>query len=115
MEYQAVINVHLSYNNTIVTLCTPCGIVIDWASGGSIGFKGSRRASSSAASAAVRNIAETCVTKRLRNVSVRFEGVGKGRGGVLSGLDKNKLKVINLVDTTHFPHNGCRPPSRRRL
>ncbi len=107
--------VQASYNNTIVTLTDLNGNVIAWASAGSSGFKGPKKATPYAASIVVRNALDKAAAYGLREVSMFVTGVGQGREGAIRAFHSQGLEVVSIKDTTSIPHNGCRPPRPRRV
>src|SRR5208282_2515245 len=106
---EGVAHVHATFNNTIVTITDQQGTVIAWSSAGSVGFKGSRKGTPFAAQMA----AEACARKR--SVVVHVKGPGGGRESAVRALQAAGLGVISIKDVTPIPHNGCRPPKRRRV
>lgn len=110
-----IVHIHATFNNTIVTITTPQGKTIAWASAGSSGFKGSRKSTPFAAQTAAKKAAENALETGLTTVQVFFKGPGSGRETAVRAIDKAGLKIISLQDRTAVPHNGCRPPKRRRV
>ncbi|MGH7985592.1 MAG: 30S ribosomal protein S11 [Candidatus Binataceae bacterium] len=112
---EGVAHVHATFNNTIVTITDPQGLVVAWSSAGSVGFKGSRKgtpfAAQMAAEAAGRKVAEF----GMRSVIVYVKGPGGGRESAVRALQSAGLNVQSIKDVTPIPHNGCRPPKRRRV
>lgn len=112
---EGVAHIHATFNNTIVSITDPRGMVVGWASAGSVGFKGSRKgtpfAAQMAAEAAARKVAEV----GMRAVFVYVKGPGGGRESAVRALQAAGLNVISIKDVTPIPHNGCRPPKRRRV
>jgi small subunit ribosomal protein S11 len=112
---EGVAHVHATFNNTIVSITDPQGMVVGWASAGSVGFKGSRKgtpfAAQMAAEAAARKVGEV----GMRSVVVYVKGPGGGRESAVRALQAAGLNVISIKDVTPIPHNGCRPPKRRRV
>lgn len=104
-----------TFNNTIVTLTDPNGNVIAWASAGSTGFKGSRKGTPYAASMAAEAAAKRAMEHGLRQVEVYVKGPGSGREGAIRSLQAAGLTISTITDVTPIPHNGCRPPKRRRV
>ena len=109
--------VHLqcTFNNTIVTITDPEGNTLCWSSAGKKGFKGARKSTPFAAQVAAEDAAKTAVEMGVRSVHVYVEGPGAGRETALRGLNAGGLKIVYLRDVTPIPHNGCRPPKRRRV
>ena len=107
--------IQASLNNTIITITNPKGDVISWASAGVVGFKGSRKASPFAARAAATAVAKQSMTQGMQQVKVLVKGPGLGRETAIRGLQEAGLRVMLIRDITPLPHNGCRPPSKRRI
>lgn len=107
--------IHASFNNTIVTLTDPNGDVLSWASAGMVGFKGPKKATPYAASQVVKKACESAAPYGLKDVNVYIKGIGAGREGAIRALNTNGIQVLSIKDTTPLPHNGCRPPKRRRV
>lgn len=107
--------IQASFNNTIVTLTDSNGNVLGWASAGMVGFKGPKKATPYAASKVVEKAVEMVAPYGLKEVSVFVKGVGGGRESAIRGLNNQGLNVTAIKDTTPIPHNGCRPPKRRRV
>jgi small subunit ribosomal protein S11 len=104
-----------TFNNTIVTLTDPQGGVLSWGSAGSSGFKGSRKSTPYAAQIAADGAARKAMEHGLRQVEVFVKGPGSGREGAIRALQAAGLAVTSITDVTPIPHNGCRPPKRRRV
>ena len=104
-----------TFNNTIVTLTDPQGNVIAWGSSGTAGFKGSRKGTPYAAQLAARDAARKAMEHGLRQVEVYVKGPGSGREAAIRSLQGSGLYITAIRDVTHVPHNGCRPPKRRRV
>jgi len=104
-----------SFNNTIVTISDPSGNVISWMSSGSLGFRGSRKGTPFAAQQAAMNAANTARDHGLRSVDVRVSGPGSGRESAIRALAAAGVEVRTIKDVTPVPHNGCRPPKKRRV
>lgn len=104
-----------SFNNTIVTLTDPQGGVIAWGSAGSSGFKGSRKSTPYAAQVAAESAARKAMEQGLRQVDVYVKGPGSGREAAIRSLQAAGLTITSITDVTPIPHNGCRPPKRRRV
>ena len=104
-----------SFNNTIVTLTDPTGAVLAWGSAGGSGFKGSRKSTPYAAQIAAEGAARRAVEHGLRQVDVQVKGPGSGREAAIRALQANGIQVLSITDVTPIPHNGCRPPKRRRV
>jgi small subunit ribosomal protein S11 len=110
-----VVTINASFNNTIVTISDPTGNVISWKSSGSLGFRGSRKGTPFAAQQAAMNAANMAREHGLRSVEVRVSGPGSGRESAIRALAAAGLEVRQIKDTTPVPHNGCRPPKKRRV
>jgi small subunit ribosomal protein S11 len=104
-----------TFNNTLVTLTDPQGNVIAWASSGSAGFKGSRKGTPYAAQLAARDAARKAMEHGLRQVEVFVKGPGSGREAAIRSLQSSGLYITSIMDVTPIPHNGCRPPKKRRV
>lgn len=104
-----------SYNNTIVTVTDPKGDVLAWASAGSCGFRGPKKATPYAASIVVREVLKKLEGVGLHEVNVFVRGIGSGREATIRAFHANGLQVIGIKDVTPIPHNGCRPPKPRRI
>jgi small subunit ribosomal protein S11 len=110
-----VVHIQASFNNTIVTIADQEGRVISWKSSGSLGFRGSRKGTPFAAQQAAMNAANAAREHGLRTVEVRVSGPGSGRESAIRALAVAGLEVRSIKDVTPIPHNGCRPPKRRRV
>ncbi|MEJ2047005.1 MAG: 30S ribosomal protein S11 [Dehalococcoidia bacterium] len=104
-----------TFNNTIVTLTDPQGNVIAWGSSGTAGFKGSRKGTPYAAQLAARDAARRAMEHGLRQIEVYVKGPGSGREAAIRSLQSSGLYITSIRDVTPIPHNGCRPPKRRRV
>ena len=107
--------IQATFNNTIVTLTDPEGHVIAWGSSGTAGFKGSRKGTPYAAQLAARDAARKAMEHGLRQVEVYVKGPGSGREAAIRSLQGSGLYITSITDVTPIPHNGCRPPKRRRV
>ncbi len=107
--------VQSTFNNTIVTLTDPQGNVITWGSSGTAGFKGSRKGTPYAAQLAARDAARKAMEHGLRQIDVYVKGPGSGREAAIRSLQSAGLHITSIRDVTPIPHNGCRPPKRRRV
>lgn len=107
--------IRATFNNTIVTLTDPNGNVIAWSSAGANGFKGSRKSTPFAAQMTAEAAARRAQEHGLRQVDVYVKGPGSGREMAIRSLQASGVQVISITDTTPIPHNGCRPPKRRRV
>jgi small subunit ribosomal protein S11 len=110
-----IAHIQSTFNNTIVTITDFSGNVIAWASAGTEGFKGSRKSTPFAAQMAAENAVKKAKEQGLRNVQVYVKGPGAGRESALRSLQLAGLKISLIRDVTPIPHNGCRPPKRRRV
>ncbi len=110
-------NVHIqtTFNNTIVTITDPAGNVIAWSSAGVQGFKGSRKSTPFAAQLAAEDAAKKAMEHGMKSVEVYVKGPGAGRESALRSLQAAGFNVVMIKDVTPIPHNGCRPPKRRRV
>jgi len=112
---EGVAHIHSTFNNTIVTITDPPGNVIAWSSAGAAGFKGSRKGTPFAAQVAADQAARKAVDMGMRSVQVYVKGPGAGREAALRSLQAAGVTVTIIKDVTPIPHNGCRPPKRRRV
>jgi len=110
-----VAHIAATFNNTIVTITDLKGNVISWASAGKIGFKGSKKSTPFAAQLAAESSAKEALELGLRKVEVRVKGPGAGREAAIRSLQAAGLDISSIRDVTPIPHNGCRPPKRRRV
>ena len=110
-----VFHIHASFNNTIVSVTDTSGEVIAWSSAGSKGFKGSRKSTPFAAQVAAEEVAKKAVDVGMKTVAVLVKGPGSGRESAVRAIASAGLKVSLIKDVTPIPHNGCRPPKRRRV
>ena len=108
-------HIHSSFNNTIVTLTDVQGNVISWASSGGLGFKGSRKSTPFASQMAAETAAKAAMEHGLKSVEVFVKGPGAGREAAIRALQTTGLEISMIKDVTPIPHNGCRPPKRRRV
>jgi len=107
--------IQATFNNTIITLTDKGGNVIAWSSSGTVGFKGSRKSTPYAAQLAASNAARKAMEHGLRQVEVHVKGPGSGREAAIRSLQSSGLYITSIRDVTPIPHNGCRPPKRRRV
>ena len=110
-----IAHIQSTFNNTIVTITDPVGNVVAWSSGGTQGFKGSRKSTPFAAQLAAADAAKKAMEHGMRNVEVYVKGPGAGREAALRALQAAGFNVVLIKDVTPIPHNGCRPPKRRRV
>ena len=108
-------HIHSSFNNTIVSITDTKGNVISWASAGGLGFKGSRKSTPFAASQAAETATKAAMEHGLKTVDVYVKGPGAGREAAIRALQTAGLEITMIKDVTPIPHNGCRPPKRRRV
>lgn len=112
---RGTVYVQATFNNTKVYICDTNGNVVSWASGGKMGFKGSKKSTAYAAQVVAVEAAKRAMTFGMREVEVQIKGPGAGRESAVRGLVAAGLEVTTLRDVTPVPHNGCRPPKRRRV
>ena len=110
-----VMFIHSTFNNTIITITDTEGKVLAWASGGMVGFKGSRKSTPFAAQVAAEAAGRAAMECGVKNLEVRIKGPGPGRESAVRALNALGLKILSIADVTPVPHNGCRPPKRRRM
>ena len=111
----AHVYVQATFNNTIVSVTDQTGNVLGWSSAGAIGFKGPKKATPYAAGQVVKKVADAIEAFGVKEVNVFIKGIGGGREGAIRALNTNGYNVLSIKDTTPLPHNGCRPPGRRRV
>ncbi|MBM7601770.1 small subunit ribosomal protein S11 [Virgibacillus halotolerans] len=110
-----IAHIRSTFNNTIVTITDVHGNSIGWSSAGALGFKGSRKSTPYAAQMAAETAAKTAVENGMKTLEVTVKGPGAGREAAIRSLQAAGLEVTAIVDVTPVPHNGCRPPKRRRV
>jgi small subunit ribosomal protein S11 len=115
VEANGIAHVKATFNNVIVTLTDNYGNTIGWASSGKMGFKGSKKNTPFAAQVAAENVAKSAYDQGLRKVDVLIKGPGAGREAAIRSLQTAGLEILSIKDITPIPHNGCRPPKRRRV
>jgi small subunit ribosomal protein S11 len=115
VEAEGVAHIKATFNNTIVTIADSRGDVITWASAGKAGFKGSKKSTPFAATMAAEQAGREAYALGVRRVDVRVQGPGSGRESAISALAATGLQVKSIQDVTPLPHNGCRPPKKRRV
>ncbi|HKH91681.1 MAG TPA: 30S ribosomal protein S11 [Gemmatimonadaceae bacterium] len=115
VEAEGVAHVNATFNNTTVTITDPRGNTISWGSSGKAGFKGSKKSTPFAATVAAEQCAREALTAGVKRVHVRVQGPGSGRESAIQALAAAGLQVKSIKDVTPIPHNGCRPPKRRRV
>ena len=111
----AVVHIRATFNNTIITFADPSGNVVSWASSGGQGFKGSRKGTPFAAQTAARLAANGARENGVRSLDVRVKGPGSGRESSIRALQAAGIDIKSIKEMTPIPHNGCRPPKRRRV
>jgi len=112
---KGLVHIHATFNNTVITISDPQGDVVSWSSAGGMGFKGSKKATPFAAQIASEDAARKAIEQGMKTVSVYVNGPGAGRETALKALGPAGLRVTRIQDVTPIPHNGCRPPKRRRV
>jgi small subunit ribosomal protein S11 len=110
-----VAHIHASFNNTIVTITDRQGNTLSWATAGGSGFRGSRKSTPFAAQVAAERAGKVAQEYGMKNVEVMVKGPGPGRESAVRALNALGFKITNITDVTPIPHNGCRPPKRRRV
>ena len=110
-----VVHIQATFNNTLVTIADTGGNVVSWSSSGSLGFRGSRKGTPFAAQQAAQKAAHAARDQGMRTVDVRVKGPGSGRESAIRALASSGLEIKSIKDATPIPHNGCRPPKRRRV
>jgi small subunit ribosomal protein S11 len=115
VESEGIAHVSATFNNVLITITDMRGNTLSWGTAGKAGFKGSKKSTPFAATVAAENCAREAVNMGLRREHVRVQGPGSGRESALQALASAGLKVISIRDVTPIPHNGCRPPKKRRV
>ena len=115
VEAEGVAHIAATFNNTIVTITDKAGNTVVWSSAGKAGFKGSKKSTPFAATVAAENAGREAVNLGVRRVHVRVQGPGSGRESAIQALASVGLRVVSIRDVTPIPHNGCRPPKKRRV
>lgn len=115
VESNGVVHIKATFNNTIVTIADSTGRTISWGSAGKVGFKGSKKSTPFAAQLAASSAAKEAMDLGLRKVEVWVKGPGSGREAAIRSLSAAGLEISLIKDVTPIPHNGCRPPKRRRV
>ncbi|OOZ36651.1 30S ribosomal protein S11 [Solemya velesiana gill symbiont] len=110
-----VAHIHASFNNTIITISDRQGNVLSWATAGGSGFRGSRKSTPFAAQVAADRAGEAAKDYGVKNLDVNVKGPGPGRESAVRALNNAGFKITSIVDVTPIPHNGCRPPKKRRV
>ncbi|MCH9799635.1 MAG: 30S ribosomal protein S11 [Methylophilaceae bacterium] len=112
---EGVAHVHASFNNTIITITDRQGNALSWATSGGQGFKGSRKSTPFAAQVAAEVAGKSAQENGVKNLEVRIKGPGPGRESAVRALNAAGFKITSITDVTPVPHNGCRPPKKRRI
>jgi len=110
-----IVHIQATFNNAIITITDLQGIVVSWASAGTLGFKGSRKGTPFAAQQAAVNCGQEAVKHGMKRAHVRVKGPGAGRESAIRALQSVGIEIKSIKDVTPIPHNGCRPPKRRRV
>jgi small subunit ribosomal protein S11 len=112
---RAIVHIKASFNNTLITITDVDGDVICSSSAGNVGFKGSRKSTPFAAQQAAQKCANAAMRNGVREVEIQVKGPGAGRESAISAMQQAGLRITSIEDVTPLPHNGCRPPKRRRV
>ena len=112
---EGIAHVHASFNNTIITITDRQGNALSWATSGGAGFKGSRKSTPFAAQVAAEACGRVAQEYGIKNLDVRIKGPGPGRDSTVRALNALGIKILSISDVTPLPHNGCRPPKKRRI
>lgn len=112
---EGIAHIHASFNNTIITITDRQGNTVSWATAGGCGFRGSRKSTPFAAQVAAEKAGKTAQEFGMKNLEVRVRGPGPGRESAVRSLNAAGFKITNIEDVTPIPHNGCRPPKKRRV
>tara|TARA_B100001013_G_scaffold309183_1_gene213458 strand:- start:599 stop:976 length:378 start_codon:yes stop_codon:yes gene_type:complete len=112
---EGVAHIHASFNNTLINITDKKGNTLAWASAGGQGFKGSRKSTPFAAQRAAETVGEKIRSNGMESLEVEVRGPGSGRESAIRGLNSIGVKITKITDVTPIPHNGCRPPKRRRV
>ena len=115
VEAEGIAHISATFNNTLITITDPHGNAVSWGSAGKAGFKGSKKSTPFAATVAAEQCAREALSAGVRKVHVRVQGPGSGRESAIQALATAGLTVKSIKDVTPLPHNGCRPPKRRRV
>ena len=110
-----IAHVHASFNNTIITITDRQGNTLSWATSGGAGFRGSRKSTPFAAQVAAEAAGRVAIEYGIKNLDVRIKGPGPGRDSSVRALNALGIKILSISDVTPVPHNGCRPPKKRRI
>jgi len=112
---EGIAHIHASFNNTIVTITDRQGNALSWATSGGAGFKGSRKSTPFAAQVAAETASKVAIDCGVKNLEVKVKGPGPGRDSAVRALNAAGFKITSISDVTPVPHNGCRPPKKRRI
>jgi small subunit ribosomal protein S11 len=112
---EGIAHIHASFNNTIIAISDRQGNILGWATSGGSGFRGSRKSTPFAAQVAVERLSDVVKEFGVKNLEVRIKGPGPGRESAVRALNNKGFKITSIIDVTPIPHNGCRPPKRRRV
>ncbi|MHC4574232.1 MAG: 30S ribosomal protein S11 [Planctomycetota bacterium] len=112
---RGIVHIKATFNNTVITVTDLNGDTICWGSAGCVGFKGSRKSTPFAAQQAAQRCASMAMRNGIREVEIRVKGPGSGRESAISALQQTGLRIASIEDVTALPHDGCRPPKRRRV
>ncbi len=112
---EGIAHIHASFNNTIVTITDRQGNALSWATSGGAGFKGSRKSTPFAAQVAAETASKIAIECGVKNLEVKVKGPGPGRDSAVRALNAAGFKITSISDVTPVPHNGCRPPKKRRI
>lgn len=112
---EGIAHIHASFNNTIITITDRQGNALSWATAGGAGFKGSRKSTPFAAQVAAENASKLALEYGVKNLEVKIKGPGPGRDSAVRALNGAGFKITSISDVTAIPHNGCRPPKKRRI
>ena len=112
---RAIVHIKATFNNTLITITDMDGDAVCSSSSGSVGFKGSRKSTPFAAQQAAQNCANAAMRNGVREVEIQVKGPGAGRESAISAIQQAGLRITSIEDVTPLPHNGCRPPKRRRV
>jgi small subunit ribosomal protein S11 len=112
---EGIAHIHASFNNTIIAISDRQGNILGWATSGGSGFRGSRKSTPFAAQIAVERLSDVVKEFGVKNLEVRIKGPGPGRESAVRALNNKGFKITSIIDVTPIPHNGCRPPKRRRV
>lgn len=112
---KGILHIQTTFNNTIITITNLTGDTISWASAGSTGFKGARKSTPFAAQTAAEKVASEAANNGMKTVDIFLKGQGSGRETAIRAMENARIEITSIEDITSVPHNGCRPPKRRRV